>query len=119
MSLQRKRENAFSDEATIITHDVANATYTIVGNNGTSDVGSAGFNVETLILTRAWYGCGNAAFWTVKRGANTVAVFSGSGEQDFDAAAIDVDSTGTLVLTLNGGTNGFIVLEGKLKQTAE
>lgn len=119
MAILNKRLTTWKDEGTILLHDVANATYVVVGNNSTSNVGTDGFVVNSLIITRAWFGAANGGYWTVDRGSNTVAVFTDTGELDFDGAAITADSTANVVLTLNGGSDGFIMLECKIKQTAE
>jgi hypothetical protein len=118
MAILHYKNNLPAGEAIVVTHDVANATYIVAGNNTVSNVGSAGATVERAAVTRIWYGAQSAAHWVVSRGANTIAVLIGTGELSFEGAGVAKDPTANLVVTLHGGTVGYVMTEMKLKQRA-
>lgn len=95
---------------TVITHDTANATYVVVGNNTVSNLTYS--NTEIInsgTIRRVVWGT-STGYWTVKRGANTVLVLSGSNEMLLNGMSITKDKTANVVVELSGGT-GFIMLE--------
>lgn len=96
-------------------HNAANATYTIAGASGVSDIATGDEVLTGASIKQVWYGSpsGSTAYWVVKRGANVVMVLEGTGYLDFAGAGslLKKDSTGTLVLELVGSANGFIQME--------
>lgn len=89
----------------------ANATITVAGNNTVSNITSSASQILTgASITRVWYGA-STGHWNIKRGANLVSTFVGSGYAYFDGAALTVDKTATLVLELIGTANGYIMVE--------
>lgn len=96
----------------------SNTTLTIAGNSSVSNIAMTGETVAGAAITRAWCGSssGNGAYWSVARGANTVAVLDSTAFIDYagNGVTLDLDSTGTLVVTINGGTLvGTLILELK------
>lgn len=96
-----------------VVHVTANATLTIAGDDQTSAIAAAGETLTGATITQAWYGSSNGSYWEVKRGANTVMVMDSTGYMDFagNGVALNKDTTGTLVITLNGTGVGFLILE--------
>jgi len=109
-SIQANRKNL---SATL--HFTANSTITIAGNNSVSNVAIGSEVLTGAYITQAWCGSssGAGAYWRVKRGANTVAVFDSTAYLDFAGCGnpLTLDSTATLVVDLIGGTDGFLILE--------
>lgn len=96
-----------------VVHVVANATLTIAGAAGVSDIALGDEVLTGATITQAWYGSSNGSYWEVKRGSNTVMVMDSTGYIDFagNGVALNKDTTGTLVITLNGTGVGFLILE--------
>lgn len=96
----------------VVIHTVANSTLTIAGNNSVSNVATSTEVLTGAVVKKVMYGS-DAGHWSIKRGANTILVLTGTGVMDFASinSPISVDSTGTLVMTLNGSANGFLVVE--------
>jgi len=96
-----------------VVHVVANATLTIAGAAGVSDIALGDEVLTGATITQAWYGASNGAYWEVKRGANLVFVADSTGYMDFagNGVTLNKDSTGTLVMTLTGAGTGFLILE--------
>jgi len=92
----------------------ANTTLTLVGNNSVSAIGIGDEVITGASITQAWVGSpsGASAYWTVKRGANTVAVLDSTAYIDYagNGGAITLDSDATLVVELTG-TTGTLMLE--------
>lgn len=93
----------------------ANATLTIAGNSTVSNVAHASETLTGASIKQIWFGSpsGNSAYWKIERGSNTVAVVDSTGWIDFagNGNLLTKDSTGTLVLTLVGSANGYIMIE--------
>lgn len=98
-----------------VVHADATTTLTIAGNNSVSNVATGDEILTGASIKQVWFGSpsGNAAYWTVKRGANTILVLDSTGWQDFagNGNMITKDGAGTLVLTLVGAANGSIMIE--------
>lgn len=94
---------------TTVTHDTANATYVVVGNNSVSNIASGAEIVDSAAIRRVVWGT-DTGQWTVKRGSNTVLVLSGTNELLLNGMSLGKDSTANVVITLSGGT-GFIMVE--------
>jgi hypothetical protein len=97
-------------------HAVANTgTITVAGNSSVSNVAISDEVLTGAYITQVWAGSpsGNAAYWTVSRGANTVLVLDSSGYYDYAGCGnpITLDSTATLSANLVGATDGYIMLE--------
>lgn len=96
-------------------HAIANVTWTIAGNNSVSNVAINDEVLDGGSIRRVWWDTAstNNAFWEVKRGSNTVMKLHGAGHLDFVAGgtSMDVDKAGTIVITLNNSTDGFIMLD--------
>ena len=94
----------------------SNTTMTIVGNTaGGSNVASEGETVTGATITQVWAGSpsGNAAYWTLKRGANTIFVIDSTCYLDFrgNGVGITLDPGATLEANLNGSTAGTLLVE--------
>jgi hypothetical protein len=97
-----------------VLHFTANDSVIIAGNNSVSNVATSNETVNSAYITQIFYGSPSAtAFWTVKRGANTVAVLDSTGHLDLagNGTALKLDTTDTLDVTLTGGTEGFLIVE--------
>jgi hypothetical protein len=98
-----------------VVHLTSNATITVTGNSSVSNVAIGDETVIGAYISQIWYGSANGAtgYWEIKRGANTVGVFSGTGYMDFagNGIALNNDSSATLVANLNSAAAGFIVIE--------
>lgn len=105
-------KNQINGSVTIQTS--ANGTFKIAGNNSVSNVTAS--NTEVISngrITGIFWGVSGTNTWTVKRGANTVAVLTNSGFiSGIQNIALDTDSPADLVLELSGGT-GAITIEVK------
>lgn len=93
----------------------ANASLTIAGNTGASNVASTGETVTGATITQIWAGSpsGNAAYWTIKRGSNTMFVVDSTCYLDFrgNGVGITLDQAATLEANLNGATAGSLLVE--------
>lgn len=93
-------------QGTVVLHAVANTTWTIAGNSSVSDIAQNDEEVTGCSIMQVWYGSssGGTAYWTVQRGSNTVGVYDSTGWKDYagNGASLDIDSTGTIVVTING-----------------
>jgi len=100
--------------STFVAHLVANGTLTIAGNNSVSNVAIGTEVLTGCTIRKIIYGAtADSVSWTVKRGANTVAVLSGTGMVDYSAASmgLTIDPTATLVANCSG--TGYIMIECK------
>jgi len=93
----------------------ANATITVAGNNSVSNIAYG--TDQTVIgagIKQMWAmsPSGNSAYWTISRGANLVAAPDSTAYLDFagNGSSLNVDSTGTIVVTLVGATVGTLML---------
>lgn len=96
----------------------ANTSLTIAGNSSTSDVAIDNEELIGASILRAWCGSssGDGAFWTVKRGSNTVSVFDSTAFIDFagNGISLNVDPEATLVANINGSVlTASLILELK------
>lgn len=93
-------------------HITANATYTIAGDDQTSNIAFTGETLTGATISQIWYGSGGG-HWVVKRGSNTVLVLSDTGHIDFTTSglSLNIDPTATFVANLNGTANGFLIVE--------
>jgi hypothetical protein len=109
-TIQANRRNL-----SVTLHFTSNSVVTIAGNNSVSNVAIGSEVLTGAYITQAWFGSssGANAYWRVKRGANTVAVFDSTAYIDFAGCGnpLTIDSTGTLVVDLIGGTDGYLMLE--------
>lgn len=102
-------------EHSVILHATANSTWIIAGNNSVSNVALTDQVVNGGTIRQVWCGSpsGNSAFWTIKRGANTVAVLDGTTHMPFAnfGAVLSQDAAANVVVELTGATAGFIMIE--------
>lgn len=111
-----KNRGDVAKEATFILHDTANATYVAVGNSSQSNLAITNVQtIDSVSISKVWFGAANGGYWTISRGANLVFVGAGSDTMQFDGGSINKDPTANLVFTLNGTTTGFIMTEIKAK----
>lgn len=91
---------------------------TVPGAEGVSDLAIDGEILTGVTIKRALHGSisGGGSYWTVARGANTVAIYDGSGLTDYagNGFSMDLDSGANLVVTLTGTTGTLILELGKL-----
>lgn len=96
----------------------SNSSLTIAGNSSVSDIATGNEVVAGCSVLRAWCGSssGNGAYWTVKRGANTIAVLDSTAFIDYagNGVSINLDSNATLVANIQGADlTGSLILELK------
>ena len=96
-----------------VVHITANASLTIAGDSATSNVAIDNEVLTGANINQIWYGSGNGAYWTIKRGSNTVFVTDGTGYIDFagNGILLNNDNSGTLVANLNGTGPGVLIIE--------
>ena len=92
----------------------------INSTNGAVAANTAGETVQSMLITSIEVNAGNNTFFTVRRGANTVFVGSGSASHDFsDGRAIDNFGgcpQANVVVTKTGTGPSFILI--KLHKTS-
>lgn len=96
----------------------ANTSLTIAGNSSVSDIAVDNENLSGAVIQRAWCGSssGDGSYWTVKRGANTVAVYDSTAFIDYagNGLVLSFDPDATLVANINGSVlTGTLILELK------
>lgn len=96
-----------------VIHLTANAVVNVAGNSTTSDIATDNEVLSGATIVQVFSGAGNGAHWEVKRGANTVLVLDSTGYYDYAGSgmALNIDTGGTLVANLVGGTNGYLLIE--------
>lgn len=98
-----------------VIHLTANSTVNVVGNSSVSDIAIGDEVVGGAYISQIWYGSSNVStgYWELKRGANTVGVFSTTGYMDFagNGVTLNKDVGGTLVANLNSSSAGFVIIE--------
>lgn len=96
-----------------VIHLTANATINVAGNSSVSDIAYGDEVVTGAVITQVWYGCGNGAYWEIKRGANTVMFTDSTGYIDYagNGITLNKDAGATLVANLNNSSTGFIIIE--------
>lgn len=101
----------------VVLHATSNTTWVIAGNSSVSNVALTHETVIGASIRQMWFGspAANTAYWTVKRGANTVAVLDSSAWIPYSGAgkAITQDSTANLTVELTnaGNDSGYIMIE--------
>jgi hypothetical protein len=96
-----------------VIHTAANATYVVAGNSATSNIATGSEVITGGSITQAWWGVANGGYWEVKRGSSTVLILTESGYADYAGAGVSLvaNSTGNVVITLNGSNAGYCMLE--------
>lgn len=99
----------------VVVHVSANDTVVVAGNDSVSNIAAPGEIVTEAYVKQVWYGSpsGNAAYWMVKRGANTLLVLDSTGWTDYagNGSMLKQDPTANLVLQLVGTGNGYVMVE--------
>ena len=94
-------------------HIVSDATGYLNLNGGTFPANSAGETLTDLTIREIFWS--SNASWTVSRGGNTIGVFTGAGNHDYQQSAMAVSSGGddqaNVVFTLTGGAAGVIMIK--------
>lgn len=94
-------------------HLVSDATGYLNLNGGTYPANSAGETLESLSIREIFWS--SNATWTVSRGGNTIGLFTGSGNHDYQGSGFAVSSGGdeqaNVVFTLTGGAAGTIMIK--------
>ena len=101
----------------VTVHATGNTTWTIAGNSSVSNVAIDDEVLTGASIKQIWAGSssGNGAFWTIKRGANTVVVMDSTAWLDFagNGNMINKDNSATLEIELNNAATdeAFIMIE--------
>lgn len=94
-------------------HLVSDATGYLNLNGGTYPANAAGETLESLSIREIFWS--SNATWTVSRGGNTVGVFTGSGNHDYQGSGFALSAGGdeqaNVVFTLTGGAAGTIMIK--------
>lgn len=98
-----------------VLHFTSNSTIVVAGNTSVSNVAASNNEIVVggSVITALWGTAESAAYWTIKRGANTVAVLSGTGSMDFStfATPLNMDPTANVVVALNSALPGFLIIK--------
>lgn len=98
-----------------VIHLTANAVINVAGNSTTSDIATGNEVITGVNIVQVFCGSpsGSNAYWTVKRGANTVLVFDSTGYYDYAGSgmSVNVDAGATLVANLENSTDGYLLIE--------
>lgn len=96
-----------------VVHLTANATLTIAGAAGVSDIAVGDEVITGAYISQIWYGCANGSYWEIKRGSNTVFHTESTGYLDFtgNGVALNKDVAATLVANLNSSQTGSLIIE--------
>lgn|SRR3990167_924244 len=93
-----------------------NSNTTIVGAN------SVGETVNNMAISHLWWNCSNGCYFTVKRGANTVAILSSGDDFDAQERGVYLDNLGgeatSNVQVIKTGTGPSMVVMKLHKQSA-
>ena len=94
-------------------HLVSDATGYLNLNGGTYPANAAGETLESLSIREIFWS--SNATWTVSRGGNTIGVFTGSGNHDYQGSGFALSTGGdeqaNVVFTLTGGAAGTIMIK--------
>lgn len=90
-----------------VIRDTANATYTIAGAAGVSNVASSGETIVGASISQIWW----TGDWTVKRGSNTVLVLKDSGSWDLNGSGINLGEFPAATLVVEAANTGSIIVE--------
>ena len=95
----------------ITVHATANTTWQMSDFTGVGET-----NVTAVAIKQVWFGSPQSianTYWTISRGANTVAILDSTGYMDYagNGNMLNLDSTANVTVTLNGSTVGYIMLE--------
>lgn len=95
-----------------VIHLTANATITVAGASGVSDIAVGDEVITGCSIKQIWFGSNNG-HWEVKRGSNVAAILNNTGHMDFIGHGISLnkDTTATLSANLSSSSVGFIVIE--------
>lgn len=104
------------ERSSAVLHFTANtADIVMVGNSSVSAIAKDNETVNGVYISQVICGSpsGNGAYWTIKRGANTVAVVDSTAAIDFAGAgmAISLWPAATLSVELTGAEDGFLMIE--------
>ena len=98
-------------------HLVSDATGYLNLNGGTYPANNAGETLESLSVREIFWTVSSTNTWTVSRDGNTIGVFTGSGNHDYQGSGFAVSSGGdeqaNVVFTLSGGTGTVMLKLGK------
>ena len=94
-------------------HLISDANGYLNLNGGTYPANSVGETLESLSIREIFWS--SNATWTVSRGGNTIGVFTGSGNHDYQASGFALSTGGdeqaNVVFTLTGGAAGTIMIK--------
>lgn len=99
----------------VVLHLNTGATIKVAGAVGVSDLAKDDEVITGVSIVQAICGSasGDGAYWKITRGGNVVAILDSTAQIDFAGTgmALTQDPTADIVVTLEGGTDGFLVLE--------
>ena len=98
-------------------HLVSDVSGYVNFNGGTYPANNAGETLTDLSLREIFWSVSAGETWTVARGGNTIGVFSGSGNHDYQGSGFAVASGGdeqaNVAFTKSGGTGTIMLKLGK------
>lgn len=93
----------------------SNTGIVMAGNSTTSAIATSDEVLAGAAINQIWFGSpsGNAAYWTIKRGGNTVFVADSTAYIDFkgNGLSIKLDSAATLDANLIGSAAGSLIVQ--------
>jgi hypothetical protein len=100
---------------TVVVHLVANADLKISGNSSVSNVAYSNSSYREVVhgasIRRVVSGAEPDAYWKISRGSNTVIVGQHLNVDLKEGWPMGLFPAANLTVTLEGGTNGFIMIE--------
>ena len=85
-------------------------------NSATAGKGANGVNetVQSMTVVGAKWNVSGTNTWTIKRGADTIAILAGSGSHNYDQDQMKLESSSAqeqanVVMTLSGGTGSLLL----------
>lgn len=98
-------------------HLVSDATGYLNLNGGTYPANNAGETLTDLSIREVFWSVSAGESWTVSRGGNTIGVFTGTGNHDYQGSGFAVatggDDQANVVFTKSGGTGTIMIKLGK------
>lgn len=106
----------------VVLRYMATGFITLNSNTAIKGANAVGETVQNMHISHMWWNCSNGCYFTVKRGANTVAVLSSGDDFDAQERGIYLDNLGAEsvanVQVIKTGTGPSMVVMKIHKQSA-
>lgn len=93
-------------------HADASGSIVVAGNSTVSAIATSGEILTGAAITQIFYGS-DAGHIKISRGANTIAILTGTGHVDYAAAGMstNINQTANVDITLVDTANGYVLIE--------